>query len=200
MADYRNYSEDRTKKRCHLCQQMVSIELYRFKEKKNGKFRNNVCKPCDAAYVARYRHSPVGIAAEFVRRSKYFCRINDLPFDLDKKWVLDTLEAQNWCCALTKLPMAFKEIPKRGFTWNSISMDRIRHKDGYTKDNVRFVLNAVNLFRNDGPDDRMYMIAEALVANRRKNDERKSQGVGDGRPVALRRFSAGRRPRCGQAL
>lgn len=55
-----------------------------------------------------------------------------------------------------------------GFNWNSISIDRIKHDGGYTKNNVRFVLNQVNIFRQNGPDERMYDIAEALIRNRKR--------------------------------
>lgn len=34
---------------------------------------------------------------------------------------------------------------------------------GYTKNNVRFVLNQINAFKTDGDDDRMCMIAKALL-------------------------------------
>lgn len=50
-----------------------------------------------------------------------------------------------WKCELTGLPMIKNTIG--GFTLNSISVDRIRPGQGYTKDNIRFVLNQVNIFR-----------------------------------------------------
>ena len=51
----------------------------------------------------------------------------------------------------------------------SISVDRIDPGGGYTKDNVRFVLNQVNVFRQNGPDDRMYEIAAALLDHRKSD-------------------------------
>jgi hypothetical protein len=55
----------------------------------------------------------------------------------------------------------------QGFHLDSISIDRINHTSGYTKDNIRFVLNQVNVFRSNGSDERMYKIAEALLKNRK---------------------------------
>jgi len=56
----------------------------------------------------------------------------------------------------------------RGFAWNSLSCDRINPRGGYTKRNVRFVLNIMNLFHNDGPDSRMYRLAEAFLRHRKE--------------------------------
>jgi hypothetical protein len=36
----------------------------------------------------------------------------------------------------------------------------------YTQNNVRFVLNVINCFKNAGPDERMYRLAEALLQER----------------------------------
>lgn len=52
---------------------------------------------------------------------------------------------------------------REGFQWDSLSTDRINPKGGYTKDNVRFVLNQVNIFRQDHSDKQMYMLAQALL-------------------------------------
>jgi hypothetical protein len=46
-------------------------------------------------------------------------------------------------------------------------MDRIFHKGGYTKNNVRFILNQINVFRQDHTDEQMYMLAEALLKYRK---------------------------------
>jgi hypothetical protein len=54
----------------------------------------------------------------------------------------------------------------QGFHLDSISIDRINHKGGYTKDNIRVVLNQVNIFRSNGSDERMYKIAKALLEYR----------------------------------
>jgi hypothetical protein len=81
--------------------------------------------------------------------------------------VLHQLDAQRWRCVLTGIPFATLKKegePKRqGFKCDSISCDRIVSNQGYVTTNVRFVLNVVNLFRNDGDDERMFMIAKALV-------------------------------------
>lgn len=175
MADYRNYSADRTQKRCHSCKRMLNIDLYRVRSSRytrkgrrvSDSWINNVCRECESAGIDQYRtKTKLGVAAEIVRRTKSKCAALSLPFDLDRAWVLRQLDEQKWACALTRIPFNWKRVEgarRRGFSWDAVSVDRIQHKRGYTKGNVRFILNAVNLFRNDGSDVRMYAIAAALL-------------------------------------
>lgn len=173
MPDYKNYNKDRTKKLCFSCKHMLDINLFRVKEKKQGrgkgKYINNTCKKCEQISVEIYRTTDIGIAAEIARRHKYVCKKENLPYDLDKEWILSKLDSIKWKCELTKLPFNLKRniLDKRqGFQWDSISVDRLNPKGGYTKDNVRFVINQVNVFRQDHPDEQMYMVAKALLDNK----------------------------------
>lgn len=114
--------------------------------------------------------TPEGMVAEIIRRKKSHCKKNNIEFDLTKKFVLEKLNNIDWKCELTRLPMRStkSDVNDRyqGFHLDSISLDRINHGGGYTMDNVRFVLNQVNVFRSNGDDDRMYKIAEALLSHR----------------------------------
>ena len=173
MADYSAYNEDRTKKLCRgACGKMLSVDAFRRRKHLSGNFIGSVCKPCEATSVDNYRHrTPKGRAAEIVRRTRSKSKQLGLPFDLTIEWVLERLESKNWKCALTGYPMAaFKPIGTKrgGFNWDSVSCDRIDPSGGYTQGNVRFVLNVINCFKNAGPDDRMYELAEALVQHRKE--------------------------------
>lgn len=92
-----------------------------------------------------------------------------MPFDLTPEWALYRLDEIEWKCELTDLPMKSNRDgtkskgEKYEFCWNSISVDRIVPNKGYVKTNVRFVLNQINAFKTDGDDDRMCMIARALL-------------------------------------
>ena len=172
MADFRNYNADRTAKVCGHCRVMLAIEFFRVKKNHGGTYLNNVCRRCEGAGVEQYRtRTPKGLAACIVRRTKYESAKLGRPFDLTVPWVLARLEEQGWRCILTDIPfLTFKregEKKRRGFTWNSISCDRLDPTGGYTMANVRFILNVVNLFKNDGTDERMFMVAEALLARRK---------------------------------
>lgn len=152
---------------CKYCRKELSIGHFRNRldKRDNRKRLDNACIQCASDRVEDYRKTDRGIAAEIVRRTKHICKKNGLPFDLDKCWVFQKLNSIDWNCELTGLPMIKNTIG--GFTLNSISVDRIRPGQGYTKDNIRFVLNQVNIFRQNGTDAQMYMISEALLKYRK---------------------------------
>jgi hypothetical protein len=78
-------------------------------------------------------------------------------FDLTREWA-----EQNWTgtCAVTGLPFEFGTSRAYPF---APSIDRKDSALGYTKDNCRFVLFAVNSFKGVGTDEQMLKIATALV-------------------------------------
>lgn len=181
MPNYSKYSSDRSQKLCFTCRDMLDIKYFRIKDKKSGrgkgKYINSICKKCEQQRVEEYRLTDIGIAAEIARRHKHVCKKENLPYDLDKQWILDKLNFIEWKCELTRIPFKIKksinENIHRGFQWDSISMDRIDPKGGYTKNNIRFVLNQVNVFRQDHSDDQMYMIAQALLSKKDEYERKK---------------------------
>ena len=82
-------------------------------------------------------------------------------FDLTREWCI-----QNWTgrCAVSNLPFAFGTQSYCPF---SPSIDRIRSDLGYTQDNCRFVLFAVNNLKGAGTDADMLRIAEAIVSHQK---------------------------------
>ena len=173
MSDYKNYNEDHSKKICFQCKEMLNVSLFRVREKKSGrgkgKYINNTCRDCDNKLVTEYRRTDKGIAAEIVRRTKSTCKKENLPFDLDKEWVLNRLNAIEWKCELTRFSFNAMREARTGFHWDSLSVDRINPKSGYIKSNVRFILNQINVFRQDHSDDQMFMLAKALLDYRNEN-------------------------------
>lgn len=180
MASYKSYNEDRTQKICSSCKDMQELSNYRIKEKKTGrgcgKYYTNICRKCEANLVDTYRTTTTnGIVAEIFRRKKHECKVGNIPFDLTKDWILEKLEKIGWKCELTGLYMRTIKLSSEekytGFQLDSISMDRINPSGGYVKNNVRFVLNQINMFKQNGTDERMYMLAEALLKYRDKKNE-----------------------------
>jgi len=154
-------------------QSIIYLIFFRIKvNNQKGYWENNVCKHCDYNLVKDYRLTDKGIAAEIVRRTKYISKKENIPFDLDRDWVLNRLNSINWNCEMTGLPMLKRrdnlEHRKTGFQWNSISIDKIVPSLGYVKNNVRFILNQINSFKQDGDDERLYMLAECLIKHRDK--------------------------------
>jgi hypothetical protein len=82
-----------------------------------------------------------------------------IAFDLTTEWCFKTWTGR---CALTG--EAFDLGPKINGRPFSPSLDRIDAKGGYTQDNCRFVLWAINRFKSDGSDELMLRLARALIA------------------------------------
>ncbi|MDE2097098.1 MAG: hypothetical protein KGL39_07620 [Patescibacteria group bacterium] len=78
-------------------------------------------------------------------------------FDLTREWA-----AATWTgfCAVSGLPFVFGK--QRRFPF-SPSIDRIDSSRGYTQDNCRFVLFAVNSLKGNGTDEEMVKIAHAIA-------------------------------------
>lgn len=87
--------------------------------------------------------------------------MREIEFDLDWDWA-----KANWTgyCAVTNIPFT-KPSERNGREKRSFfpSIDRIDPKKGYTKDNCRFVLWAVNALKNDGTDEEMRLIASHIT-------------------------------------
>lgn len=169
------YNEDGTKKYCKCCSILLDISFFRMRgNNEKGYYESNTCNKCEAKLVNDYRITDRGIAAEIVRRTKYISKKKSIPFDLDKEWILDRLNSIDWKCELTGIKFNIirynLEHKKTGFQWNSLSIDKIDPSKGYVKSNVRFILNQINVFKQDGTDDRMFMLSELLLNNRKINE------------------------------
>lgn len=79
-------------------------------------------------------------------------------FDLTEEWCLARWTGS---CELTGIPFQFGTQTHFPF---SASIDRIKSSEGYTQDNCRFVLFAVNSFKGTGTDEQMLEIAKALIS------------------------------------
>lgn len=100
--------------------------------------------------------------------AKRRAKIKKITFDLTPEWAI-----KRWtgACELTGLP--FSEPVKRVGYKNrnmSPSIDRIHPTGGYTQDNCRIILWAVNGFKRDSSDSDMYKIARALIARADRKD------------------------------
>ena len=71
-----------------------------------------------------------------------------LPFELTERWALDKIERQEFKCALTGIPFFAKHPALRVHPY-SPSFDRIDCAGGYTMDNVRIVVFAINVMLSD---------------------------------------------------
>lgn len=95
------------------------------------------------------------------------CKKNGLPFEIDAEWCRSVWTG---VCELSGLPFELGATSAHPY---SPSLDRIDPKQGYTKNNCRFVLWALNRFKSNYTDDVMLNIARALVA--KSNEKAGSQ-------------------------
>lgn len=82
-------------------------------------------------------------------------------FDLDREWC-----EKRWTgrCEVTNIEFILSK--ERNPYIFSPSLDRIVPSLGYTKDNCRFVLHAVNALKGAGSDEDMYRIALAITSHK----------------------------------
>jgi hypothetical protein len=71
-----------------------------------------------------------------------------LPFDLTEEWALEQINRQDCKCALTGIPFLAGGALGRARAY-APSFDRIDNSKGYTTDNVRIVVFAINLMMLD---------------------------------------------------
>jgi hypothetical protein len=85
-----------------------------------------------------------------------------IPFTLTDEWA-----AKKWTgrCELTDIPFALNNTSP-GFY--SPSIDKIKPELGYTPENCRFILLAVNSFKNTGTDADVFAAAKAILRYRDK--------------------------------
>lgn len=79
-------------------------------------------------------------------------------FNLDEAWVESTWTGR---CALTGVEFS---SPKKKTDNYSPSLDRIDPSKGYTKDNCRFIIWALNRFKCTSQDEEMIAIARLLIS------------------------------------
>ena len=82
--------------------------------------------------------------------------------DLTKEWAAERYTGR---CELTGIEFSsdFRDTTKSGAGPFSPSVDRVDRLKGYTKDNCRFVLQCVNMFRFTMNDAAMMYVAKALL-------------------------------------
>jgi hypothetical protein len=133
------------------------------------------CKECRCNDERRRRNDPNVIhkfhakyetdehfrAREILRAIGKRCRRRNIPLDLDIDWLATRF--RNGRCEITGLPFNMS-VAARKSNPHTPSVDRIDPAKGYTKDNCRVVLLAVNIALMNWGMDVLMPIAEALVA------------------------------------
>ncbi len=123
--------------------------------------RAGYCIPHHTVRVhLRRQQKPLWVTCLYNTRS--MAKRKNRTFALTPAWA-----AARWTgkCELTGLK--FERAGQSGPVPRSPSIDRVDSTKGYTPDNCRFILAAVNAFRLNGSDAQMYRIANALLTKRK---------------------------------
>jgi len=84
------------------------------------------------------RATPAGRAAVLLASARKRAESKGIPFDLDKEWLTERLEGE---CEISGVAFDFHAGPRNAKT---PSLDRIDSSQGYTKNNCRVILWALN--------------------------------------------------------
>lgn len=134
-----------------------------FREQDKVRYRKKTAAQRESSRIVhlksakRRRQQSPGLAALAGAKERARKRLRE--FTLTKQWVAETYTGK---CQLTGLPFIVSTGLNNAY---SPSIDRIDPAKGYTPDNCRFILWAVNRFKMADTDETMFSIASALVAH-----------------------------------
>lgn len=132
----------------------IDPELYKKRHAKY-KTKNNIRSLLQARRTRAERPWKILLEAARVRARK-----KGNPFTIDDAWCIARWTGR---CELTKINFVLDANRRVAF---SPSLDQIKANAGYTADNARFVLWAINTAKGSDTDDVLYQIAEALMVGR----------------------------------
>ena len=115
------------------------------------------CLDCKSSNMRKWRVKEPWVF--LLDAAKARAKLKKLPFDLDVTWAE---EAYSGRCQITKIPFVIGR-GRSGFNALSPTIDRINPRLGYLKNNCRFVLMSVNVFKGQMTDEEMKSIALAIV-------------------------------------
>ena len=138
---------------CIYCQ--TAKPLSAFGHPKSGKQK---CKKCRAKYTRDLLKTPNAYIKNILARTKYRSKKKGFSYDLDYEFIKDALDSQEWRCSLSGIPFVIGEGKHR----HSPSVDRIDSNKGYTKDNVRIIIDVLNTALGRLTDLEFINLAEML--------------------------------------
>jgi hypothetical protein len=157
---------------CSKCKEVKSIDAFG-KNKANKYGLQAYCKPCSTKVSNEYQSTPIGRAKRLIKDTKK--NVDGKRAYLEKtltvKDILPALEFGK--CQLTGLSFDFQSAETTHKNPYAPSLDRIDSQKGYTKENVRVVLSAVNDALGESSDDAILPILKALVIALEKNVKQK---------------------------
>lgn len=149
-------------RKCSVCKLEAKSEedLILFRKSRLSKFgRINLCNKCARERNNENRQKRWMHYFYEIKRGK--CRRDGVLFNLTENYIRKLWNNQQGLCALTKIKMA-KPYSREDKDFIG-SLDRINPRTGYTKGNIRWVINYVNALRGSKGDEFLYRVAKAIV-------------------------------------
>lgn len=141
------------KKKCFKCKEFKSVDEFS-KNRSNYDGFQKVCKECFANYECvkkgykkktnNYKNNLEFYFDSKLSSLKKKCELKNIPFDLIKGDLLKIYNSQNGKCYYTGIDITHN---KGTLNFNSISIERLDPKLGYTKNNVVLCSFNVNSFK-----------------------------------------------------
>lgn len=101
-----------------------------------------------------------------MQRARKRAEIKGFDFDLTREWLFERLRASNCRCEVTNIPFQTKTDTDAYRCPYSLSIDRIDNARGYTKDNVRLVLVALNIMLSEWGEEVFSHVAACYRQNK----------------------------------
>lgn len=159
-ADFKTLVNYVERKECSACKTVKPIEEFTIYGHGSGRCHaGHRCLDCDDKRRAKASYeTPKGLARHICNRLRKRAKEIKVDFDLDAKWILERLNAQDWRCELTGVPFSIRpsrdglsliKERREGSDWGhdvsrTVSADRIIPGGNYTKNNVRLVTQRIN--------------------------------------------------------
>lgn len=166
------------------CSSKCRSELLKkiYKGSNNPKFKNK-------SYEESYFHER---CADYRRRAYD----KGMPFDLDSGFLSDLYKRQDGKCFYSKLEMKFHSDKNRknsAASYNVASLDRLDSNKGYTKDNVVWCLNCINMLKaHHALEDIKVVMKAIMLAERTRIEVKVKKLYSDARePISNSIFNSG---------
>ncbi len=121
---------------------------------------NKECKSCSNKRTANCHRGYVGnIRVSWFTKFKNSAALRGLVFDLTIEEVDTMFKKQDFCCALSDMPIGFSSVGQG----HTISIDRIDSSLGYIVNNVQLVHKDVNMMKQAYSQKRFVEICKAVA-------------------------------------
>jgi hypothetical protein len=151
----------KTHKVCFRCKTEKSTNLF-FKHHQTSDGLHSWCKSCctigNNRSRAKQNSTIQGRAVVFLRNAKKSAEKRNQEFSLNVEDIVDFWNKQDKICAYSGLEMTL-EAGK----FNTVSIERIDSKIGYTKENTLLVCQAVNRMKSDFNFDDFYFMCKSVT-------------------------------------